>query len=259
MEIHKLISPYNHYNGRNGFSIDFIVIHYVGALGGAEENARYYASQDVGASAHYFVGFSGEIWQSVEDQDAAWSVGGGLQGTQGHAYYGIANNYNTLNIELCVRKKNTATMNATDHDWYFENATVSSAIALTRTLMDRYSISQDHVIRHYDVVGKICPNPYVYNDTSHTWQEFLDGIASPVKPGTAESVLYRIQTGAFRYKTNAQQLISDLKSHGFDSFLSFDDGIYRVQSGAFSKKENALSQMEALKKAGFDSFLLTSS
>lgn len=255
MEIHKLISPYNHYNGRNGFSIDFIVIHYVGALGGAEENARYYASQDVGASAHYFVGFSGEIWQSVEDRNAAWSVGGGLQGTQGHAYYGIANNYNTLNIEMCVRKKNTATMNATDHDWYFEAATVSSAISLTRMLMERYGISQDHVIRHYDVVGKICPNPYVYNDTSHTWQEFLDGIAPAVK--SEAEILYRVQTGAFRYKKNAEQMRAELKAHGFDSILSSQDGIYRVQSGAFSKKENALLQMERLKKAGFDSFLLT--
>lgn len=260
MEIHRLISPYNHYDGRNGFQIDFIVIHYVGALGGAEENARYYASADVGASAHYFVGFQGEIWQSVEDKDAAWSVGGGLQGSQGHAYYGIANNYNTINIELCVRKKSTATMNATDKDWYFEDATITSAMALTQMLMKKYSISQEHVIRHYDVVGKICPNPYVYNNTSHTWQKFLDGIAgSGGGSDTPKKVLYRVQTGAFRYQKNADQMIKELKAQGFDAFSSVQDGVYRVQSGAFSKKENAVSQMEALKKAGFESFLLTSS
>ena len=35
-----------------------------------------------------------------------------------------------------------------------------------------YNISFDHVIRHYDVTGKICPNPYVKNNklkTSWTW------------------------------------------------------------------------------------------
>lgn len=26
---------------------------------------------------------------------------------------------------------------------------------------------------HYDVTGKICPNPYVYNHTAHTWDQFL--------------------------------------------------------------------------------------
>lgn len=49
------------------------MIHYVGALGGAEDNCRYYASRYVGASAHYFVGHDGEIWQSVEEKDiASW-------------------------------------------------------------------------------------------------------------------------------------------------------------------------------------------
>jgi N-acetylmuramoyl-L-alanine amidase CwlA len=38
--------------------------------------------------------------------------------------------------------------------------------------MDEYGIGIDHVIRHYDVTGKICPNPYVKNNnykTSWTW------------------------------------------------------------------------------------------
>ena len=41
--------------------------------------------------------------------------------------------------------------------------------------MDEYGISIDHVIRHFDVTGKICPNPYVKNNklrTSWTWDEF---------------------------------------------------------------------------------------
>lgn len=172
MQINKMISPYNHYNGRGGHGIKFIVIHYVGALGGAKENCQYYASGDVGASAHYYVGFGGEIWQSVEDANGAWSVGGGRQTNEGGAYYGQCNNYNSLNIEMCVRKGSTRTMNATDRDWYFEDATVRSAIELTKHLMAKYGIPASRVIRHYDVNGKICPNPYVYNHTKHTWAAF---------------------------------------------------------------------------------------
>ena len=36
--------------------IQWIVIHYVGALGDAKANAEYYASTYVGASADFFVG-----------------------------------------------------------------------------------------------------------------------------------------------------------------------------------------------------------
>lgn len=170
MQINKKITPYNHYNGRNGQGIQYIVIHYVGALGGAEANCTYYASGDVGASAHYYVGFSGEVWQSVEDCNGAWSVGGGRQGSGGGAFYGKANNYDTLNIEMCVRKRSTATMNANDQDWYYEDATVKATVELTKMLMQKYGIPVDRIIRHYDVNGKLCPNPYVLNESA--WQAF---------------------------------------------------------------------------------------
>jgi N-acetyl-anhydromuramyl-L-alanine amidase AmpD len=47
----------------------------VGALGGAKENCDYYAGGDRKALAHYFVGFDGSIWQSVEDKDIAFHCG----------------------------------------------------------------------------------------------------------------------------------------------------------------------------------------
>ncbi|WP_242941277.1 N-acetylmuramoyl-L-alanine amidase [Lacrimispora sphenoides] len=55
--------------------IAFIVIHYVGTLGGAEANCKYYASQYIWARAHYYVGFDGEVWQSVEIKDIVWHCG----------------------------------------------------------------------------------------------------------------------------------------------------------------------------------------
>ncbi len=163
MEVHKLLTPYNYSNGQTG-RIKYIVIHYVGALGGAEANCKYYASQYIGASAHYFVGFSGEIWQSVEDEDIAWHCGAKTY------VHPECRNSNSLGIELCVRNKGS--QSDTSRDWYFEDATVKAAAQLTRELMKQYNVPADHVIRHYDVTGKICPNPYVYNHTQHTWSDF---------------------------------------------------------------------------------------
>lgn len=184
MVINKLITPYNYSEGQSS-RIQYIVIHYVGATGGAEANCRYYASRYVGASAHYFVGFDGEIWQSVEDHNIAWHVG---SKTYRHKE---CRNSNSIGIELCVRNKGSQA--ATSRDWYFEDATVSSAEELTRALMERYQVPADHILRHYDVTGKICPNPYVYNHTSHTWDQFKQALTTPLKSGWHE------EDGHWRY------------------------------------------------------------
>ncbi|WP_394912008.1 N-acetylmuramoyl-L-alanine amidase [uncultured Robinsoniella sp.] len=251
MQINKKITPYNHYNGRNGQGIQYIVIHYVGALGGAEANCTYYASGDVGASAHYYVGFSGEIWQSVEDCNGAWSVGGGRQGSGGGAFYGKANNYNTLNIEMCVRKRSTASMNANDQDWYYEDATVKATIELTKMLMQKYGIPLDRVIRHYDVNGKICPNPYVLDESA--WQAFkkkLSGSAAVTgtkitgkatataeqmqkyirskNPGVAQSVLDMVP-----------QYIQEGKTEGIRGDIAFAQSC--LETGNFTFKDSAVT------------------
>lgn len=169
-KIEKLLTPYNFTNANNVGRIKYIVIHYVGALGGAWANCHYYASKYLGASAHYFVGFEGEIWQSVEDEDIAWHCGAK---SYKHAE---CRNSNSIGIELCVRNKGSQA--DTSKDWYFEDATVASAIELTQYLMKKYNVPADHVIRHYDVTGKICPNPYVYNTTKHVWDAFKKAIAT---------------------------------------------------------------------------------
>ena len=206
--INRLISGYN-FNPGSVSRIKYIVIHYVGGLSGAQANCKYFAGGNRNASAHYFVDHNGEIWQCVEDANIAWHCGA-------KSYkHGECRNANSIGIELCVRKRNTASQGATDKDWYFEDATVEAAAELTRYLMDKYRVPADHVIRHYDVTGKICPNPYVYNTTAHTWDEFKRLISSgAVSAGNSEKKLYRVrkswedaagQLGAFESLENAKK------------------------------------------------------
>lgn len=159
--------------------IEYIVIHYVGATGDAKANINYYNQRTTtNASADFFVGFSGDIWQYNPNPMAryCWAVGGTKQSIGGGSLYGIAKNTNCVNIEMCVRNKCSRTSDS--KGWYFEDATVNSAIELTKYLMNLYGISADRVIRHYDVNGKICPNPYVYNHTKHTWDMFKEALAA---------------------------------------------------------------------------------
>ena len=183
-KVNRMISKYN-FNSDSVSRIKYIVIHYVGALGGAKENCAYYGGGNRGASAHYFVGFAGEIWQCVEDKDIAWHCGASSY------RHPECRNANSIGIEMCVRKKSKETMNATDKDWYFEKATVQSAAELTRYLMKKYNVQAERVIRHYDVTGKICPNPYVYNTGTYTWDAFKKAISGqntqPQATGTQAS------------------------------------------------------------------------
>ena len=76
LPINRKISNYNH-SSRNGNSIKYIVEHYTGNLGDtAKNNVDYFYGGNRSASAHYFVD-DNSIWQSVEDSNAAWSVGDG--------------------------------------------------------------------------------------------------------------------------------------------------------------------------------------
>lgn len=155
--INKLLTTVNFKKGSNKQN-KYIVIHYVGAEGGAKDNCRYFEKFYRGASAHYFVGHEGEVWQCVEDKDIAWHCGATKY------KHPECRNDNSIGVEMCCRKR--------AGNWYFEDKTVSSTVALVKELMKKYNIPIENVIRHYDVMGKICPAPYVYNNTNHTWDAF---------------------------------------------------------------------------------------
>lgn len=168
MRINRLISKFN-FNKGTANRIKYIVIHYTGSVGSAEANARYFANGDRGASAHYFVGYDGEVYQSVEDENIAWHCG------SKNYKHKKCRNSNSIGIEMCT--KTTGSTRYADENWFFEDATVESAVELTKELMKKYSVPKENILRHYDVTGKTCPAPYVFNSGKHTWDEFLRRIS----------------------------------------------------------------------------------
>lgn len=159
--IKKILTPYNYNEGRTE-KIKYIAIHYVGATGSAKANCNYSAEAYRGASAHYFVDFNGDIYQSVNDNDTAWHCGSKTY------IHPECRNSNSIGIEMCVRNKGNKA--ADSNDWYFEEETVKSTIELTKELMAKYGIDPEHVVTHNMITGKICPNPYVKDPEE--WKEF---------------------------------------------------------------------------------------
>lgn len=163
--------PSNYYSGRGGNSIKYIVMHYTANDGDTDEgNAHYFQGAGRRASAHYFVD-KDSVTQSVRDNDAAWHCGGDLESSH-HPLRGICMNRNSLGVEMCsdiVGGKYTITPQ-----------TVDRAVELVRWLMDKYGIDADHVVRHYDVTGKLCPEPWVRDES--LWRKFKARLTAPVEP-----------------------------------------------------------------------------
>lgn len=162
--IQQMFTPYNYTAMSNKQNL-YIVVHYVGAVSTAKNNVTYYSREKLQASAHYFVDET-SIWQSVKDKDRAWHCGGGLQGSNGHAFYQKCTNSNSIGIEMCCKK-------TSDGRWYFEEETIKNTVDLIKHLMAKHNIPIERVIRHYDVTGKNCPAPYV---DEGEWAKFKEKV-----------------------------------------------------------------------------------
>ena len=195
---------------RGSNKIKFIVIHYLGVPNA--DNPYLYGG---GYGGHYNIKRDGSIYLAANPKTAVvWQCGGDLQGSGGHTFHGICTNYNSIGIECGVAANTTLKDLSGDSElWYFTEETQESLVYLVSKLMDEYSISIDHVIRHYDVTGKICPNPYVKNNnykTSWTWDQFKANLIQYRKDGTI--TLYSGKAGTTPPNNNSSSSNSDSNS-----------------------------------------------
>ena len=154
----------NYKKGRSS-GIKYIVIHYTANKGdNAINNVKYFSGNAVKASAHYFVD-EDNIYTSVPVTDTAYHCGGGLQSREGHAWYSICTNSNSIGIEMCLF----------DKLGNVRSRTIGQAAELTKQLMKKYNIPAENVIRHWDVTGKKCPAPFC-GDKNIYWQDFKNRI-----------------------------------------------------------------------------------
>lgn len=205
--------------------IKWIVIHYLGVPNA--DNPNLYGG---GYGGHYNITRNGEIYKAADPKTAVvWHCGGGLQGSDGHKYYKICTNYNSIGIEnsVCYTDPSEKNPSPSSDKWYFTTATQKSLVFLVSKLMDEFNIDINHVIRHYDVTGKICPNPYVKNNklkTSWTWDEFKNKLLKyrNIKTDTKITIVNNAPTSTNKSTKEMQQMLIKL---GYDCGAAGADGI----------------------------------
>lgn len=137
-----------------------IVIHYTANPGTSAQNNRDYFeglkdAHTTKASSHFIVGLDGEVIQCVPCEEIA--------------YASNSRNQDTVSIECCIP----------DDTGMFNEKTYDSLVQLTAWLVDRFELSVEDIIRHYDVTGKNCPKYYVENPKA--WEQLLADVKAYIK------------------------------------------------------------------------------
>lgn len=140
--------------------INGIVVHYTANPGSTAKNNRDYFqglkdSHETKVSSHFVVGIQGEIVQCIPSSEVA--------------YASNSRNDDTLSIECCHP----------DETGKFTDATYTSLVRLVGWLCYRFNLTQEDVIRHYDVTGKICPKYFV--DDPDAWETFKVDVGRQIK------------------------------------------------------------------------------
>ncbi len=69
--------------------------------------------------------------------------------------------------------------------------------------------------------------------------------------------LYRVQTGAYRNKENADRMLNSLLIDGFPAFIIYEDGYYKVQVGAYAILSNAIKMERRLRRFHYSTYITT--
>lgn len=144
------VNPYSR-PGKELNKVNGIVIHYTANPGATAKNNRDYFEnlKDTHAnqvSSHFVIGLDGEIVQCIP----SWEI----------AYASNERNKDTISIECCHP----------DESGVFTKETYQSMVQLTAWLCRKFDLTEEDVIRHYDVTGKNCPKYFV--EKEEEWMKF---------------------------------------------------------------------------------------
>jgi septal ring-binding cell division protein DamX len=237
------ISP-NSSNPRNK-PITKITIHHVAGNLTVEQVGNIFATKERKASSNYGVDNHGRVGMYVEEKNRAWTSSSSENDNQ------------AVTIEVA---------NITGApDWKVSDIALNKTIDLCVDICKRNNIKRlnftgdktGNLTMHKWFAATACPGPYLESKFPYIANEVNKRLnAGAEKPST--DMLYRVQTGAFKNKSNADALLAKVRAAGFDTYMIQDGGLYKVQVGAYGVKSNADAMASKLKEKGFDVYITTS-
>lgn len=247
-----ILSP-NH-SGKRTHKIDRITPHCVVGQLSAESIGGCFTSSSIQASCNYGIGRDGRVCLIVDEANRSWCSSS------------WANDQRAVTIECASDMSEPYTMNSAVYNKLVDlciDICKRNGIKKLLWFADRakslsYEPANGEAVLtvHRWFANKSCPGNWLYGRLGNLASRVNAGLGNAA-PQQASKVLYRVQTGAFKNKSNAQVLEAKIKNAGFATYITKVDGLYKVQVGAYSNKKNANAQAAKLKAAGFDCFVAT--
>lgn len=241
-------SPRNH-------KIDTVTIHCVVGQCSVETLGNVFAPTSRQASSNYGIGYDGRIGMYVEEKDRSWCSSN------------AANDNRAITIEVASDTKEPYAVNAKAYAALVDllvdicKRNGIKELVWSTNKADRVNHKNGcNMTVHRDYANKSCPGTYLYERHAQIASEVNKRLGStniepaPEKPSGG---LYRVQTGAFKSKTNADAMLAKVKAKGFDTYMVKVGDLYKIQVGAFKVKANAEAMMKKLQAAGFSAFITT--
>ena len=72
-----------------------------------------------------------------------------------------------------------------------------------------------------------------------------------------QPLYYRVQTGVFRRRENADRMLYQLTDQGFPAFILKENDLYKVQVGAYLQLGNAVNMEQRLRDHGYSTVIVT--
>lgn len=252
--VYTKLSP-NH-SGQRTHSIDRITPHCVVGQLSAESICGCFTSPERQASCNYGIGTDGRISLCVEERNRSWCSSSNANDQRAvtiecssdkTAPYAMTDAVYAALIELCVdickRNGKSKLLWCADKD---------------KTLAYEPKADEMIITVHRWFANKSCPGDWLYNRLGDLAAKVTARLSGSTTTQTApSSTLYRVQTGAYEQKANADTQLAKVKAAGFDTYMVKDGGLYKIQVGAFSVKANADAMAAKLKVAGFDTYITT--
>lgn len=213
-----------HTTAKLGRLIEYIVIHYTAGVtskaGSAVNTADFFRTTSTQVSADFTVDDTAVVQYNPDIRNRyTWHCGGNKYNTKGGSLYGVCKNSNSIGIEICCENSTGKMQDANDKSYSFSDAAIANAEWLVKKLMAEYNIPADHVVRHYDVTGKLCPGIIGWNADSGSeakWQAFKQAISGEA---VTEAAKYYVQVGAFSSRANAEKYLEGVKKVYPDAFI----------------------------------------
>lgn len=241
-------SPRNH-------KIDTVTIHCVVGQCSVETLGNVFAPTSRRASSNYGIGYDGRIGMYVEEKDRSWCSSN------------AANDNRAITIEVASDTKEPYAVNAKAYAALIDllvdicKRNGIKELVWSTNKADRVNHKNGcNMTVHRDYANKSCPGTYLYERHAQIASEVNKRLGSTnIKPAPEKPSggLYRVQTGAFKSKTNADAMLAKVKAKGFDTYMVKVGGLYKIQVGAFKVKANAEAMMKKLQAAGFSAFITT--